>query len=220
MKTQLFNKAGSDIVIFFEGYGQDPNPFSELVPLMSENTSLLCCYDYAVDEALPDLSSFENARVIAWSMGVALAPFYIKKLRLRVTKSIAVNGTLEGIDENLGVDPVLWDETLAKLDAHSAMGFYLAMCGSSFKKYIEKRPNRSIESLKAELAWIRDYLKSVTVTDYSFDEAFVSKRDLIFNPCRQKLSWEKHGVKLFEIDEAHYCPELFERLLREPFDGS
>ena len=218
MKTKLFKKAGTDVVIFFEGYGQDPNPFSELVPLMPENASLLCCYDYATDEALPDLSDFKNARVIAWSMGVALAPYYLNKLRARLTKSIAVNGTLEGIDEKLGVDPKLWDVTCEKLDAHSAMGFYLSMCGSAFKRYIKKRPNRSVESLKAELAWIRDYLKSAQKADFAYDEAFVSARDLIFSPSCQRLSWEKHGVKVIEIDDTHYCPELFETLLREPFD--
>ncbi|MGN0908716.1 MAG: pimeloyl-ACP methyl esterase BioG family protein, partial [Succinivibrio sp.] len=101
MRTCFARQGGKNLVIFFEGYGQDEKPFARMAELMPEDSSLLCCFDYAAKGDLPDVGAYSKVRIIAWSMGVALAPHYARGLG-NIVERIAVNGTLEGIDPKHG----------------------------------------------------------------------------------------------------------------------
>ncbi len=217
MRTCFLKRGGRNLVVFFEGYGQDEKPFAGIAKAMPEDSELLCCFDYAEDGDLPDLSSYARIRIVAWSMGVALAPHFSKNLS-NADERIAVNGTVEGIDPLYGIDPALWDKTAASLDDRAVASFRLAMCGKNYRDYMRSGISRSAESMKAELLWIRSFLKKQGEAQGSFyDSAYVSSEDLIFPPKAQRLSFQKHGVKVHEVEGAHYVPELFLKLLTEPF---
>ena len=217
MRTCFLKRGGQNLVLFFEGYGQDEKPFARMAEMMPESSALLCCYDYAEDGDLPDLGAYEKVRLVAWSMGVALAPHYAGCLG-NIVERIAVNGTLEGIDPKHGIDPRLWDQTAASLDERAAASFRLAMCGRGYRNYMKTGVSRSAESMKAELAWIRSFLKENPPSQGRFyDCAYVSEGDLIFPPKAQRLSHERRGLEVHEIEGAHYVPDLFLKLLTEPF---
>ncbi len=217
MRTCFLKRGGTNLVVFFEGYGQDERPFAKMAEIMPKSSALLCCYDYAQKGDLPDLSSYEKTRLIAWSMGVALAPHYAKCLS-NIVERIAVNGTVEGIDPKYGIDPGLWDKTAASLDERAAASFRLAMCGRGYRNYMKTGTSRSAGSMMAELLWIRNFLKEKPPSQGSFyDCAYVSGADLIFPPKAQRLSFNQRHVEIREVEGAHYQPELFARLIAERF---
>ena len=217
MRTCFLKRGGQNLVLFFEGYGQDEKPFAKIAEMMPKSSALLCCYDYAHEGNLPDLRSYEKIRLVAWSMGVALAPHYAEGLS-NIVERIAVNGTIEGIDPEYGIDPDLWDKTAASLDEHAAASFRLAMCGKQYRNYMRSGISRNAESMKAELVWIRNFLKETPSSQGRFyDCAYVSDADLIFPPKAQRLSFNQRHVEIREVEGAHYQPELFAKLIAEPF---
>jgi biotin synthesis protein BioG len=217
MRTCFLKSKGENLVLFFEGYGQDEKPFAKIAGKMPADSALLCCFDYASSGELPDLASFSKVRIVAWSMGVALAPHYASGLA-SVVGRIAVNGTMEGIDPKLGIDPEVWDRTAATLDERGAASFRLAMCGREFRNYMRSGISRSASSMKSELLWIRSFLKEHAPEQGRFyDKACVADADIVFPPKVQRLSFKRHGVPVQEVEGAHYAPSLFEKLLTEPF---
>lgn len=222
MISKFLKSSGDNLIIFFLGYAQDERPFERYVALLPENTALLVVFDYGNGEdALPDLSAYKQVRVIAWSMGVMMAPGIMHGFRGRFERRHAVNGTIEGISDTCGIAPGIWDQTIAELDEAHADNFVRLMCRAPLllKEYLRTRPERSVESLRRELIFLRDHARDVKDPGIFYDDAHVSKKDLIM-PARAVLkSFAGKGVPCETTNEPHYAPETFARLISRPFAG-
>ncbi len=227
MKLDFLKQEGHNLILFVSGYGQDLNTFKRFEASLPEDSALAVIYDYEDDGKVIDLDIFEKfskIRVIAWSMGVMFAPAIFKNApSLPFEKRIAVNGTVEGIDAEYGIPENVWDETIASMDEEHALNFIRLMCRSPalIEEYLKNRPQRSVESLKSELVYIKEYAHRTNaekrqVTKF-YDEAYSSKRDLIMPHLAVVKSFERAGIKCEAIAGAHFVPELFDSLIREPF---
>ena len=230
---------GRNLVLFVSGYGQDLNTFKRFVTSLPQDTAFAILYDYEDDEVFFDtsvLECFSKIRVIAWSMGVMMAPLLLQNMDKKCfEKCIAVNGTLDGIDDEYGIPKAVWDETISSMDDEHALNFIKLMCRSPalIEEYLKDRPKRSVASLKRELIYIRDLAEEMNAISQIaanlgaklpkskgatfYDKAYSSKRDLIMPHAAVLKSFERLGIECEPIAGAHFVPDLFESLIAEPF---
>ena len=214
--------SGTNLILFFLGYGQDPGPFQSLQAYLPDDSALALVYDYENDkEDFSCLENFSKVRIIAWSMGVVFAPRTVQKLHLNLEHCYAINGTVEGIDDCFGIPLSAWNKTLEDLtDEKHALNFYRLMCRKPalIKQYLESRPKRDLKSLRNELEFIKAYCAGMLAVPASFyDQAFCSLQDVIMPPAAVKLSFKRAGVDIEELNSSHYDPEIFMRLITKPF---
>lgn len=214
---------GENLVLLYLGYGQDPQPFYYIKEHLPENTALAFIWDHK--EPLIDLSklcTFKKVRLIAWSMGVMLAPIFLGKLNLNYEKRYALNGTVEGIDDIYGIVPKIWNDTLRNmLTPKQAYQFYRLMCVDKnvYKEYSAHSMEHDPSSLQQELLWLKNVAEHKPHFSASFyDKAFIGKRDLIFPADAIKLSFARDSVETIVTNGAHYDPTLFIELAGKNFD--
>ena len=215
MKQCFLKKTDSKrLNLVFLGYGQDEKPFEYFKNLSSDSIALV--YDYTDMKFDPSVyAKFDKIYLISWSMGVMAAPKILEKYDLlkKVVKSTAINGTLEGIDDTLGISLSVWQATIDALDEANAIKFYRRMCGSInlFKEYSENRPARSVESLKAELTALIPFSKEPLVKDFSYNSVIVGKKDRIFTPENVIASGRLHKIEVMETENGHYSKDDFQK---------
>lgn len=218
MQQKFIKKTDSDTLnLIFLGYGQDERAFYYLNKSHSD-TDIALIYDYSdLKFSDEDYQGYQKINLIAWSMGVMIAPRVIANSHIkdRIVTAYAVNGTKEGIDDTLGIPENLWDGTIAALSEKSVLKFYRRMCGDAacYENYIKTRPDRSVESLKTELCYIKETTRLPDSSAFSYTRAFIGAKDRIFAPQNQKSSWEKHKIPYEIKDIAHYSPDLFVSLV-------
>ncbi len=212
MKQYFLRQEGSEeLNLFFAGFGQDPAPFLDL----PYSCDCALVYDYrslSFDEKL--YSSYANLKLIAWSMGVMMASRVLPATSLSFEGGkLAINGTLEGIDSQLGIDPKLWQATAEQLDESSAEKFYLRLCGADRSShYWSSRPCRPLAELAEELAALSRFARTKAAC-FEYDLAIVGSKDRIIPPQSQRRSWEKHHTPVLEGAYAHYQESLFLKVL-------
>lgn len=205
------DKKSLDLV--FLGYGQDEKPFQYLQDITKNSVALV--YDYTDRDFDPSLYyEFEDINLITWSMGVMAAPKVLNKYDLlkKVSFSTAINGTLEGIDNKLGIPLSMWQSTIDALDETNAVKFYRRMCTNlkAFNEYMETRPARSVESLKAELEALIPFSKEPLVEDFAYTIAHIGMKDRIFSPANVLASCKLHQIDVVKSENGHYSKDDFE----------
>ena len=219
---------GDNLVLLYLGYAQDPRPFYYIREHLPENSAVAFIWEHDGNMiALNALSKFKKVRLIAWSMGVMLAPIVLDKLNLNYEKRYALNGSLEGIDELYGIAPKVWDDNLRNLlTIDHVRQFYKLMCLDKkiFKEYSEHCPLRELSQLQKELQSLKEIAEhkvedSVACNNqFFYDQAFIGKRDLIFPPEAIQRSFARAGVETVITNGAHYDPALFIELVAKSFD--
>ncbi len=211
---QLFLKQNHTdrLNLIFLGYGQDGEIFESLAS--SDSSDIAIVYDYENEFFNPSLyDGYSSFNLITWSMGVMIAPKVLKRYNLldKVSSSIAINGTIEGIDDSLGIPPVMWDATIEGICESAVLKFYRRMCFDKdlYNEYLKQKPQRTVESLKNELIFIREFSLNKIVENFSYEKAFVGTKDKIIAPLNQINSWKIHNTAVEEIDCSHYNLTLF-----------
>lgn len=205
------------INLIFLGYGQDELPFGYLKEFSKEDLMLI--YDYTDSSFNKELlKSYSSINLIAWSMGVMIAPLVLKEHNLltKVKSSYAINGSPEGIDDELGISKSIWMATIESLSQSSVQKFYRRMCldASVYEEYIRTKPNRDLQSLRAELLSIISLAKETPVSGFNYTLAYIGLKDKIINPkCMQK-SFELKGTSVKLTDTPHYSKEVFIEVLK------
>lgn len=213
MKQFFVNKSDTKILnLIFLGYGQDEKPFLYLKDHFSDSLALV--YDYTNMNFDPGMyDEFDEICLIAWSMGVMVAPKVLNKYGLlnKVKVSTAINGTLEGIDDTLGIPLSMWQATIDAIDEKNAVKFYRRMCSDKwlFARYMINRPDRSVESLKAELEALIPFSREPLVSDFVYDTTIVGKKDKIFSPKNVIKSCDLHRMDVIESENGHFSKDDF-----------
>ena len=211
---QLFlnHDRGSELILFFSGFGQDPRPFA---PLTGE-TAVYMVYDYADPAPLdPEaLEGFERISLVAWSMGVMTAPWSAAPLKDRIVRAAAVNGTPWGIaltEDEPGIPRALWQETAAAMDADGLERFVSLMTLGG-RYYREHRPRRTPPECRRELeALLALRERHPRLTPFEYTEIISGRRDRIFPPALTRAAFAGRGVR--EYPGAHFDERLFAALL-------
>ncbi|CUU39063.1 MULTISPECIES: pimeloyl-ACP methyl esterase BioG family protein [Helicobacter] len=138
-------------IVFFGGFGSRAEHFRHL----EAQCSVILVYDYKDfmlhHTFLQDMKRFSEVILIAFSMGVSIAPLFVSHLPF--VKKIAINGTNVGIDRVFGIHPSIFKKTITHFENKL---FCKALLGEKDNTLI-LAPK---EELQAELQSIFDFLLS------------------------------------------------------------
>ena len=213
----LQQQHSKNLVLIFLGYGQDKNPFNSLNTVTRDDIAIVYDYqDLSFDESL--YQEYEKITLIAWSMGVMIAPIVLSNTAKLVQK-IALNGTVQGIDDTLGIPPSLWQATIDSLTEQTYLKFVRRMCSdtSLYEEYLQNKPQRALESFKSELISLQAIAKQRKQNNFEYDLAIVGNKDKIIAPKRQLLSWSNAHVLVKQTEIAHYSLETFKALVAHEY---
>ena len=213
----LQQQHSKNLVLIFLGYGQDKNPFNSLNTVTRDDIAIVYDYqDLSFDESL--YQEYESITLIAWSMGVMIAPIVLSNTA-KLFKKIALNGTVQGIDDTLGIPPSLWQATIDSLTEQTYLKFVRRMCSdtSLYEEYLQNKPQRALESFKSELISLQAIAKQKKQNNFEYDLAIVGNKDKIIAPKRQLLSWSNAHVLVKQTEIAHYSLETFKALVAHEY---
>ena len=213
----LQQQHSKNLVLIFLGYGQDQNPFKSLNTVTKDDIAIVFDYqNLSFDESL--YQEYESITLIAWSMGVMIAPIVLSNTA-KLFKKIALNGTVQGIDDTLGIPPSLWQATIDSLTEQTYLKFVRRMCSdtSLYEEYLQNKPQRALESFKSELISLQAIAKQRKQNNFEYDLAIVGNKDKIIAPKRQLLSWSNAHVLVKQTEIAHYSLETFKALVAHEY---
>lgn len=202
MQTLFLEKGTSRrLITVFLGWAMDYRPFERL---HRPGYDLVLVWDYS-DSNLPcsDWLAYQEIVVIGWSMGVYFCTCLPDEIERKVTRRIAVNGTLTPMHDLTGIPENIFRGTLNGLCERSLEKFYMRVCGSreAYKDFSVSHPERDIRQLRSELACMTDLEDRCA----RFDVAIISLSDAIFPPENQQRAWKK--VRM-EIIPGNHLPDF------------
>ena len=205
----------STLTLFFAGWGMDASPFR----YTKSKHDLCICYDYRTLEGFhPELfKGYKQIRLVGWSMGVWIATQVISlHTMLPLSETIAINGTLYPVNDELGIPEAIFNGTLNGLNERNLHKFNLRMCGSaeSFKIFQQATSAREIKELKEELAAIGEMQSFLPLPSFTWNKAIIGKNDRIFRYKNQLEAWKlQTDTEVIETEAAHYDASLFSHYL-------
>ena len=215
MNIDFLRRSGSPTLeLFFAGWGMDSRPFAWAADSPhTADCDFAVCYDYTdiqldkVNQANAQLHGYSKVRVRAWSLGVYAASLVLPDMGCAISTAVAINGTLWPVDDELGIPHAVYDATAANLTAESLERFNRRMCGAHRAVFEQRRPLRSVDSLRAELLHIRECAADRTRPQFTgWTQAVLSSRDKIFPIANMRRAWS--ATPQLELDEPHYMPDI------------
>lgn len=206
MKLQLQNNNSENLIIFFCGWGMDKNPFSVL-----KNTfDILYVYDYTTPD-FPnfDFSPYKQINLLAFSYGVYASGIAKLPQDLKITKSIAINGTLMPVNDKYGV-PVRQFELTEKMDSKTVVKFRERLFGGEkakehFEIFEQNLPQRSAQSCTEELVGMKKYVPALPVPTRKFDTVYLAQHDRCV-PTRNQINFwnEIQHSNIINLQTGHF----------------
>ena len=212
MIQKFLKKEGRpSLLLIFGGWGTWPGLFSGYS--YPEGSDVLLCCDYrSPDFDAGLLMGYGSVDLVAWSMGVWTAAHVLSGTGLEacsLRRRIAVNGTMYPVDDLRGIPVRVFEGTLERMSRPVLDKFVRRMCGKNLEEYLSRRPERSPEELKDELAALYTAVKGSGVCcDFRWDVAVIGREDMIFPAENQRRAWTV--IRTAEMDAPHYGKELFE----------
>lgn len=212
MKQKFIKLNGSGrLVLFFAGWGMDERPFTKVSP----DADFMICYDYSdMDFSTEEISGYSEIKVVAWSMGVFAASIVSFPESFNIISTVAFNGTTFPVDDTRGIPQAIFEGTLANITGNGVARFDRRMCSrEELAVYKSVHPERSLESLYAELKNIYDVYKTCnTVSQMQWDNIFIGDNDLIIPTRNQQEAWSGHDCVVLG-DCCHYSGSELKRIL-------
>lgn len=216
MQHRLISSTGSNrLILIFAGWGMDATPFAGLC---RPGYDIMVVWDYRslyIDWGV--VESYDEICLVAWSMGVFAASQTLQAVDYRITKRIAVNGTVHPVDDRYGIPESIYRGTHDGLSERSLTKFYRRMCVSreQFAEFEAVRPSRGVDELKDELRAIGERTILNNTVHLRWDKAVIGRNDAIMPPLSQQAAWEAAGVRAVMTDDAHMVD--FQALLDSEF---
>lgn len=204
------------LVLFFAGWGMDEGLFDN--PLHPD-WDYLICFDYT-DPTFDGkmLDEYEEIVLFAWSLGVYMAAFALGGLEItgRMTK-IAINGTLFPKDDERGIPPSVFEQTLHHFSEASLLKFRRRICGGNgaLQTFLQHPLYRSQKSLYQELEALNRRFNDYPTCPFEWDKAVIGTKDAIFVEQNQRNAWINTPIHIEPM--AHYDERFFRQLFRQPF---
>lgn len=205
MQTYWINrKQNNTLIIFFSGWGSDYRPFYSILAV---DVDVLMLYEYhqiqLPDDFMAITASYQMVKILAWSLGVWVANKLIPHCDIVIEKAVALNGTLNPIDDLSGIPVAVFDGTLKNLNAHSLVSFYRRMFSNSKHQLLFKQntPQCSVEKLVLELRCLREQVANAE--NSLFTKALVSNDDSIFPAINQLRFWQDK-LPVSSVSAGHF----------------
>ena len=215
MKAELFRHgAGENLLIFFNGWGMD---FSRAASWELPGTDLLVLSEYTESDRIPEAPGrYSRCGVLAWSFGVWRAAALLSvQDKLPPGPRVAVNGTLEPLSAETGIDPVIFEKTLRNwLLPETREKFLLRMTGARFPI-----SRRTPESQQEELAFLGRAVRETGRVKNPFRQVFCGRRDRIFPFEAQKRFWGRCPEVTVREGDFRHDPFCEAGSLREILDS-
>ncbi|MFH0781008.1 MAG: pimeloyl-ACP methyl esterase BioG family protein [Pseudomonadota bacterium] len=206
MKGLWLHRTGKQkLIIFCNGWGMDEHPFQ---PLSSSeyDVYMLCDYhDLIPQEPLENIAhGYRQVSLISWSMGVWVGQKLFSDLAWDFHSTIAVNGTLYPIDDDLGIPEKIFSETLSGFDETNRMKFYRRMCRekTNLKMFLMRQPKRSADEQRAELAALEKNIENIAVEQSIYRKIIIAEYDWVIPSANQRRFWS--GRQTTEIAGFHF----------------
>ncbi|MEN7551047.1 pimeloyl-ACP methyl esterase BioG family protein [Rapidithrix thailandica] len=202
-------KETQELILFFGGWGLD----EQIVTHLSSDTSDICyihSYHLPWKEDWQFLEAYQKVYLVAWSMGVWAAGNVFENNTFPFTKTIAINGTLSAIHDELGIPIATFQGTLDHFSEASRDKFFFRMLGSksAFQQFTP--PQRTLENQREELAFFLEKVMSLPTPSFNWDKALIGNQDRIF-PIKNLLHfWNGRGTEVHTLDAAHAPFHFFE----------
>ena len=165
------------------------------LPFCNDDFDFILFYNYSADEALvlPEMKTYRKITLIGWSLGVWAAEYLLPKTGIIPTLTIAVNGTPVPADDKYGIPLKTFEGTLNNITEENMDKFYFRMFGNkrTYKKNIEKIPQRTIKSLHDELRWLYNRMMEQKEPGFRWDYAVTSAKDKFFPSDNMMSYWKK-----------------------------
>ncbi len=225
MLHRLISSTGSRrLIIVFAGWGMDDRPLGSLA---REGYDIALVWDYrspAIDWSWAD--GYAEIGIAAWSMGVAAAALTTGPLAGRITRRVAVGGTLTPVSDTCGIPRAIFDGTLAGLDERRLAKFYRRMFATreAHSAFAAVAPRRDIPGLRDELRAIdaatAGGAAATGAPGARYDRAYIGSADAIFPPEAQARAWRRAGVETVVLEGCGHAVDLADILRREFVDKS
>jgi pimeloyl-[acyl-carrier protein] methyl ester esterase len=191
MKTYIRRREkNKKLIVFYGGWGSDENIF---LPMINDEFDFILFYNYSADDPLilPETKTYDKIILIAWSLGVWAAEYFLPKTGIRPDLTIAVNGTPLPADKRYGIPLRIIEGTLNNITEENVGKFYLRMfgCKKVFNDNIDKIPKRSLKSLHDELRWIYNRIMEQKDPGFSWDYAITSINDRVYPSKNLEAFW-------------------------------
>lgn len=207
MQKKFVSRNGNPrLILIFAGWGMDWRPFRNLE---HPGYDILVVWDYRdLTFNWQPLLAYDEICLLAWSMGVFAASLTIHEIDSRITKRIAVNGTLDPISSRFGIPEATYHGTLNRLSPGSLRKFYRRMCTSAeeFETFWANAPRRSVEELAQELRDIETHTIFHVEQINRWDLAVISRHDAIFPMQNQVNAWRP--TTAIQFMEAGHLPDF------------
>jgi biotin synthesis protein BioG len=210
MQAKWLIRQGRDhLLLFFNGWGMDELPLGRLSSLQYD---ILMLFDYRnldwPELARAAVAEYPRRDLAAWSMGVWAAGQVWEKAQPS-GKSLAINGTLFPIHADYGIDPAIFDATLARLARTGSRSFYNNMfsCKEDFEAFYPIRPQRPFAEQHNELLQLQNAMVAVTgAAPAPFSDALIGSRDIIVPAKRQLRFWRERPGTRIRIEKTGHFP--------------
>ncbi len=191
------------LIIFFAGWAMDATPF---LNLHRDGYDIMVVWDYRrLDIDWQCTAKYDEICVIAWSMGVYAASRTLYAIEGKVTKRIAINGTLTPVDNTRGIPVAMFEGTLAGLCERSLLKFYRRMANSRtvYESFAANMPSRDINELKDELSAIYPEPLLSNPPIKNWDYAIIGRSDAIFPAVNQERAWSQYKTAINIVESGH-----------------
>jgi biotin synthesis protein BioG len=200
----IHRQQNNTLLLFFSGWGSDHHPFT---PILAHDVDVLMLYDYRQLQ-LPDdfkaiTASYQKITILAWSLGVWVANQLMKECDIVIDRAIAVNGTLNPVDDLEGIPVAVFDGTLQNLNVINMVKFNRRMFANNQHQLLfqQNMPQRPVDDLAHELSCLRS---SVTnVPNHLFTNVLVSDDDRIF-PSGNQMNFWKDKLPVDSASPGHF----------------
>lgn len=208
MKTEFIEQQGSNLILYFAGWGTPPSAVAHLQ--IPQNFDLLICYDYQDLQLQFDFSAYNDIYLVAWSMGVWVAEQVLQNVAIH--KAVAINGTPKPNDDQFGIPSAIFQGTLDHLNATTRNKFERRMCQSRevLAQYQQLPDYRSLENIQRELSFLAQQIKQRPAVTFQWHQAWIATQDHIFPVANQQAYWQSH-CPVKTIEAGHYTFPYFQQ---------
>lgn len=204
MKYQYVAKGDNErLILVFAGWAMDYRPFAGLRRPGYDIVVFWDFRDFCIDWTF--CAGYNEICVVAWSFGVYAAAATTGAIDRKITRRIAVNGTLYPVDRRRGIPENIFQGTLNGLNERNLDKFYHRVCGSiaAFRNFCENKPERGINELAEELqTFVPTELLQPTLST-RWDLAIISSNDAIFPAVNQWRAWQGTPI---EMNDGPHMP--------------
>jgi len=201
--TNISKNNNKSIILFFNGWGMDDRVIAHINHTKYDVVMFNEYHNFNFDKSI--LDGYEQIFIVAWSLGVWVANNIIQSHNVKVNKTIAINGTLQPIDNLKGISFDIFQGTIDNWNESTRTKFQTRMFKSRqiFSQNINKLPIRTIAEQKDELIALQKAILSQTLESAIWDKVYCGTDDLIFGHINQKQAWQ-NASNIIDKEMSHF----------------